>query len=68
MPEPKTVTFLAAIPPSETAIKVHGEGGARLQLDISEADLQAFLPALAMRGRRLSVTLTSVGEITGEDD
>ena len=49
MPEPKPVTFPATIPPSETAIKVHGEGGARLQLDISEDDLQAFLPALAMR-------------------
>jgi hypothetical protein len=53
----KTVTFPASIPPMETAIKIHGEGGCRLQLDIAESDLGAFIPALAMRGKRLSVTL-----------
>jgi len=42
----------------ETAIKIHGEGGARLQLDIAESDLGGFLPALVMRGKCLDVTLT----------
>jgi hypothetical protein len=42
----------------ETAIKIHGEGGARLILDIAESDLGAFVPALALRQRRLTVTLT----------
>jgi hypothetical protein len=51
------VTFRASIPPMETAIKIHGEGGARLQLDIAESDLGGFLPALVMRGHVLSVTL-----------
>ncbi len=60
--EPKTerptaVSFPATIPPMETAIKIHGEGGARMMLDIAESDLGAFLPALVMRGRRLKVTL-----------
>jgi hypothetical protein len=55
--KPAPVSFRATIPPTETAIKVHGEGGARLQLDIAESDLGAFLPALVMRGRRLRVTL-----------
>jgi hypothetical protein len=41
----------------DTAIKIHGEGGARMMLDIAESDLGAFLPALVMRGRRLRVTL-----------
>ena len=54
---PAPVSFPATIPPMETAIKIHGEGGARLQLDIAESDLGAFLPALVMRGRRLTVTL-----------
>lgn len=53
----KTVTFRATIPPMETAIKIHGEGGARMQLDIAESDLGGFLPALVMRGHRLDVTL-----------
>jgi hypothetical protein len=52
------VTFRASIPPSETAIKIHGEGGARIMLDIAESDLGGFLPALVFRGKRLSVTLT----------
>lgn len=51
------VTFRASIPPMETAIKIHGEGGARLQLDIAESDLGGFLPALVMRGHVLKVTL-----------
>jgi len=51
------VTFRASIPPVETAIKVHGEGGARMILDVAESDLAGFLPALAYRGRMLRVTI-----------
>ena len=54
---PPSVSFPATIPPTETAIKIHGEGGARMLLDIAESDLGAFLPALVMRGKRLRVTL-----------
>jgi len=53
------VTFRGTIPPMESAIKIHGEGGARMQLDIAESDLGGFLPALVMRGRVLMVTLTA---------
>lgn len=54
---PRTVTFRATIPPTETAIKIHGDGGARMILDIAESDLSGFLPAVVMRGRQLTVTL-----------
>ncbi len=40
----------------ETAIKIHGDGGARVQIDIAESDLGAFLPAVVFRGRRMAVT------------
>ena len=53
----KPVTFRASIPPTETAIKIHGDGGARMILDIAESDLGGFLPALVMRGHVLQVTL-----------
>ena len=56
----KTVTFSATIPPMETAIKIHGEGGARIMLDVSESDLGAFLPAVSFRGKRLSVTFAKL--------
>lgn len=51
------MTFCATIPQMETAIKIHGEGGARMMLDIAEADLGAFLPAIALRCMRLRVTV-----------
>jgi hypothetical protein len=51
------VVFPATIPMIETAVKVHGEGGMRLSLDVSMSNEGAFLPALALRGRQLIVTL-----------
>lgn len=58
----KKTSFPATIPPIETAIKIHGDGGARLILDIAESDLSVFLPAMTMRGKRLVVTLEEKGE------
>ena len=52
-----TVQFRATIPPIETAIKFAGDGGARLQLDIADSDIPAFLPVLRLRGKRLVVSL-----------
>ena len=59
---PRAVSFPATIPPMETAIKIHGEGGARLQIDIAESDMGAFLPSLVMRMKRLKVTLEEAEE------
>lgn len=53
----KQVSFTASIPTIETAIKIHGDGAARLQMDIAENNLAGFLPALVMRGHVLKVTL-----------
>ncbi len=50
-----SVSFPATIPPTETAIKIHGDGGARIILDVAESDLGKFLPAVAFRGRRITV-------------
>jgi len=38
-------------------MKIHGDGGARLILDVAEDCLGEFLPACAMRGKILRVTL-----------
>ena len=53
-----SVTFVASIPPTETAIKIHGDGGARIILDVSESHLGTFLPAVAFRGKVLRVTFS----------
>jgi hypothetical protein len=52
----RRVTFPATIPPTETAIKIHGDGGARIILDVAESDLVKFLPAVAFRGQQIKVT------------
>ena len=53
----RKAVFIASIPALETAIKIHGEGGARLQMDIAESDIAAFLAVLPMRQKRLKVTV-----------
>ena len=56
-PDQRIVSFRASIPPSETAIKIHGQEGARLVLDIAEQDLLDFLRMLPMRNTVLRVTV-----------
>ena len=58
----RRVTFRATIPPTETAIKIHGDGGARIILDVAESDLVKFLPAVVFRGLSIQVTFEEVEE------
>jgi hypothetical protein len=57
------VTFVATIPPTESAIRIHGEMGARLTLDIAESDILDFLRVLPLRGRTLTVTLAERNDV-----
>ena len=56
MPSDK-VQFIASIPPIETAIKIHGEEGARLILDVADTELGNFFPITLMRGKVLKITV-----------
>jgi hypothetical protein len=49
-------TFRASIPPIMSGIKT-GSDGMRLQLDIPETDMPEAVKLLAMRGKRLVVTV-----------
>lgn len=51
------ITFTATIPPTESAIKIHGDGGARIMLDVAESCMGAFMPMLVMRGKIFRVTV-----------
>ena len=62
-PAARVATFAATIPPTESALRIHGEEGARLLLDIAESDLPAFLMVLPMRGSRLRVTIEDTRSI-----
>ncbi len=49
------IEFEATFPAIQSAIKVDGAGGARVQLDIPETELPAIARLLLMRGKVLRV-------------
>ena len=50
------------IPSTVTAIRIHGDEGMRLTLDVDESNLPAALGLLTMRGRLLKVTVEPVSD------
>jgi len=56
----EAAVFLAVIPSTVTAIRIHGDEGMRLTLDVDESNLPAALGLLTMRGRLLRVTVEPV--------
>lgn len=55
-----TAAFSASIPPIMSGIKTGGDG-MRVQFDIPESDMGEASKLLAMRGKRLRVTVKVVG-------
>ena len=54
-------TFLATIPPLQSAIQVHGgQDGMRVKLEIPESEMANAVGLLAMRGVVLRVTVEVV--------
>jgi hypothetical protein len=53
----ESATFLCVIPSTVTAIRIHGDEGMRLTLDVDESNLPAALDLLRWRGRLLKVTV-----------
>lgn len=52
------ITFLAAFPPIQTAIKIAGDNdGMRVQLDIPESEMASAVDLLAWRRKVLKVTI-----------
>jgi hypothetical protein len=59
VPNPEPLAIRAAIPTSESAIKVHGDevGSARIILDIYPEDLDQLQKLFKFRGRELMVVI-----------
>lgn len=55
-------TFEAVIPSTVTAIRIHGDEGMRITLDVDETNLPAALDLVRWRGRLLRVTVEPVQE------
>jgi hypothetical protein len=51
------ITFLASFPNIQTAIRVAGDGGARILLDIPESEMPSIVRLMLMRGIVLKVTV-----------
>lgn len=54
MSEP--ITFLASLPPIQSAIKIGGDG-ARVQFDVPKSDLEAIKRLMDQAGKVLSVAI-----------
>jgi len=52
-----TVTFRASFPPILSAIRMAGDGGMRIMLDIPESDMAEAIQLLAWRQKVLVVTV-----------
>ena len=58
---PQAITFRAAFPPIQSAIKRHGGGdGLRIQLDIHESDMADAIGLMALTNSVLEVTVRVV--------
>lgn len=65
------IVFLASFPNIQAAIRVAGDGGARILLDIPESEMPAIVRLMLMRGIVLRVTvepetLTDLDDATEE--
>ena len=51
------VSFLASIPPIQSAIKIGGDGSMRIQLDVPKSEAASAVPMLALTGCVLRVSI-----------
>ena len=54
---PDTATFRATLPPILSAIRMAGDGGMRIMVDIPETDMPEALKLLMWKGQVLVVTV-----------
>jgi len=56
------ITFEAVLPSTQSAIRVHGESGMRIELDVDETNLPEALKLVLWRERVLRVTIEPAEE------
>jgi len=55
-----SVSFLASFPPIQSAIKLDGRDGARIQLDIPENEMGNFIKIMMWKGEVFRVTIERI--------
>ncbi len=56
------VAFLCSLPLIQSAIRIAGDGGARVLIDIPESELPAIVRLVLLRGQLLRVTIEPARE------
>ena len=57
------ITFVASLPPIQSAINIDGQGnGARIKLDIPASDIESVVKLTGMRGKVFKVTIEESSE------
>jgi len=51
------ISFLASLPPIQSAIKLDGQGGARIQLEVPEEDIMEVMKLAMLKGIVFKVTV-----------
>lgn len=55
-----SVSFLASFPPIQSAIRLDGRDGARIQLDIPENEMGNFIKIMMWKGEVFRVTIERI--------
>ncbi len=55
--KPEKATFYAVIPSTQSAIRVHGESGGRIEFDVDDTSIADMLKLVLWRDRLLKVTV-----------
>ena len=53
------ISFLASLPPIQIAIKLDGQGGARIQLEVPEEDIMEVMKLAMLKGIVFRVTVNA---------
>jgi len=61
-----SITFEAVIPSTVSAIRIHGDEGMRLTLDVDETNLPEALQIVCWRGEPLRVTIEPSAHTAGK--
>ena len=54
----ETISFMASLPPIQSAMQFNGLDGARIKLDIPENEMPAVMKMVLLKGKAFRVTIT----------
>lgn len=59
------ISFIASLPPIQSAIQLNGLDGARIKLDVPENEMPEVMKLVLLKGKAFRVTITQEKEKSG---